>query len=187
MLLLYPMQKESAASAAGCLAILAAGIVFLATVQTLTGVLQGVGKQLLPVRNLFFGAMVKVVVTYILTGIPSVNVRGAALGTVAAYLVAAALNLAAVRKHTKTSIDVGLTFFKPLLSASVMGVAVWVIHRMAVGSMGNSLATLLSITAGVAVYFSMILATKAVTMEEIGMMPKGDRLVRWLEKGKRRR
>ncbi len=187
MLLLYPMQKESAASAAGCLAILAAGIVFLATVQTLTGVLQGVGKQLLPVRNLFFGAMVKVVVTYVLTGIPSVNVRGAALGTVAAYLVAAALNLAAVRKHTKTSIDIGLTFLKPLLSASVMGAAVWAIHRMTVGSMGNSLATLLSITAGVAVYFSMILATKAVTVSEIGMMPKGDRLVRWLEKGRRRR
>lgn len=184
MLLLYPMQKESAASAAGCLAILAAGIVFLATVQTLTGVLQGVGKQLLPVRNLFFGAMVKVVVTYVLTGIPSVNVRGAALGTVAAYLVAAALNLSAVRKHTKTSIDISLTFFKPLFSASVMGAAVWIIHRSAVAAMGNSLATILAILAGVAVYFAMILATKAVTVEEIGMMPKGDRLARWLEKGR---
>lgn len=184
MLLLYPLQKESAVNAASCLAILAVGIVFLATVQTLTGVLQGVGKQLIPVRNLFLGALVKIIVTYLLTGIPSINVRGAALGTVAAYLVAAALNLMAVRKYTKTRIDGNLTFFKPLLSASVMGGIVAVIHRLTAGSLGNSLATLLAIAAGVAVYCFMILKTQAVTMEEIAMMPKGDRLVRWMRKGR---
>lgn len=184
MLLLYPLQKESAVNAASCLAILAVGIVFLATVQTLTGVLQGVGKQLIPVRNLFLGALVKIIVTYLLTGVPSINVRGAALGTVAAYLVAAALNLMAVRKYTKTRIDGNLTFFKPLLSASVMGGIVAVIHRLTAESLGNSLATLLAIAAGVAVYCFMILKTQAVTMEEISMMPKGDRLVRWMRKGR---
>lgn len=184
MLLLYPLQKESAINAASCLAILSVGIVFLATVQTLTGVLQGVGKQLIPVRNLFLGALVKIAVTYVLTGIPSINVRGAALGTVAAYLVAAGLNLMAVRKYTQTRIDGNLTFVKPLFSAAVMGIAVIIVHWAGVGPMGNSLSTILSIVVGIAVYFYMILATKAISAQEIALMPRGDRLVRWMEKRK---
>ena len=48
MLLLYPAEAESAASASGCLAVLAVGVIFLSSVQTLTGMLQGIGKQLIP-------------------------------------------------------------------------------------------------------------------------------------------
>ena len=76
MLLLYPAQQESALSAAESLVILAFGSIFLSLVQTLTGILQGIGKQLVPVFNLAVGAAVKIVVTYVLTGIPSVNVKG---------------------------------------------------------------------------------------------------------------
>lgn len=184
MLLLYPLQKESAVNAASCLAILAVGIVFLATVQTLTGVLQGVGKQLIPVRNLFLGALVKILVTYVLTGIPSVNVKGAAIGTVAAYLVAAGLNLLAVRKYTRTEIDIKLTFMKPLISSAVMGAVALLVHRAGAGLMGNSLSTLLAIAVGIAVYFYMILAIRAISAEEIGTLPKGERLARWMEKRK---
>ena len=46
MLLLYPAQQESALSAAESLVILAFGSIFLSLVQTLTGILQGIGKQL---------------------------------------------------------------------------------------------------------------------------------------------
>ena len=51
MLLLYPMQKASAVSAAPCLFIMAIGVVFLSIVQTLTGVLQGLGRPLLPAKT----------------------------------------------------------------------------------------------------------------------------------------
>lgn len=58
--------------------------------------LQGVGKQFIPVINMCFGAVAKVVLTYWLTGIPEINVKGAAIGTVAAYIIASVLNLMAV-------------------------------------------------------------------------------------------
>ena len=157
MLLIYPLQKESAINAASCLAILAWGIVFLATIQILTGVLQGVGKQIIPVRNLLAGAAVKIVLTYVLTGIPSINVRGAAAGTVAAYLTAAVLNIAAVKKYTGVAFDLQMTLVKPLLSAGVMSFPLWwstARFRLC----RRSLATLLSVAVGVAVYFYMVLA-----------------------------
>lgn len=182
MLLLYPMQPESAVNAASCLAILAMGIIFLATVQTLTGVLQGVGKQAIPVRNLFFGALVKIVITYVLTGIPSINVRGAALGTVMAYFVAALLNLISVKKYTQTIIDFKLTFLKPLVSASVMGVVVLIAYSAMSQNLGNSLSTILSIVLGAIIYICMIFITKSITMQELETLPRTDKLVKILKK-----
>lgn len=185
MLLLYPLQPESALNAASCLAILAMGIVFLATVQTLTGVLQGVGKQSIPVKNLLIGAIVKIVVTYVLTGIPSINVRGAALGTVMAYFVASMLNLMAVKKYTHTNIDYQLTFVKPFISAAVMGVFVTVSYRFMSQNMGNSFSTLFAILIGGVVYVCMIFITKSVTMEEFESLPHASKLVKMIKKIKK--
>jgi stage V sporulation protein B len=56
---------------------------------------------MIPVVNLFIGALVKVVLTYTLTGIQDINVKGAAIGTVAAYIVASTLNIIAVKRITE--------------------------------------------------------------------------------------
>lgn len=120
MRMLYPLQQESAISAAGCLSVLAVGVVFLASVQALTGMLQGIGRQMVPVYNLAAGAVVKVIVTYFLTGIPSVNVKGAAAGTVCAYAVATVLNYRSIRKYAGVDFDGALTFIRPGLSALVI-------------------------------------------------------------------
>ncbi len=187
MLLLYPAQKASAVSAAPSLFILSFGVIFLATVQILTGVLQGIGKQLIPVRNLGIGALVKVLLTYYLTAIPSINIRGAAIGTVCAYIVASTLNLMAVRRYTGARFDFRLTLIKPAISGLVMSGAVFGVHRLLVlllgnsmssSNMANALATALAIVTGVFVYGIMLVATKAITSEELKLLPKGDKLIR---------
>lgn len=178
MLLLYPLQKESAVSAAGCLRIFAVGIIFLAMVQTLTGILQGVGKQTIPVRNLCIGVIAKIILTYTLTGIPSVNVRGAAIGTVTAYTTAAVLNLLSVRKYTGTRIDIVQTIVKPLFSSVIMGLAAWGTHRLLIGFLGNALSTVAGIGAGVIVYVLMALSTETLTIKELEAIPKAEKLVK---------
>lgn len=186
MLLLYPLRRESALNAAPSLFILAFGVIFLASVQTLTGVLQGVGKQMIPVRNLAIGAAVKVVVTYTLTGIPAINIRGAAIGTVLAYIVASALNLIAVRKYTGTRFNLSMTIGKPLIAGLAMSASVFVIYHLAEmifsgfiesANFVNALAALAAIGVGVLVYVFMLLVTRAVTDEELRFFPKGEKLV----------
>lgn len=178
MLLLYPLKKASAVSAAPCLFILAIGIIFLSGIQTLTGILQGIGKQNIPVRNLFIGAVVKIACTFYLTGIQSINVKGAAIGTVATYIVTFLLNLAAVKKYTGASFHAGKTFIRPLISVLAMSVCAWGTHRLIVGLVGNSLATLVAVGAGGLVYLVMIFATRTITAEELSMLPKGDKLAK---------
>lgn len=180
MLLLYPMKKASAINAAPCLFILAIGIIFLSGIQTLTGVLQGIGKQNIPVRNLCIGAVVKVACTFYLTGIEAINVKGAAVGTVATYAVTFLLNLAAVRKYTGARFSISLTFLRPLISALAMSVCVLGAYELLSGGLGNTVATLASVAVGGCVYVVMIFATKSITTEELRLMPKGDKLVQIL-------
>lgn len=185
MVLLYPLQKASAVSAAPSLFIMAIGVIFLSTVQTLTGVLQGIGKQMIPVRNLFVGALAKVAITYTLTGFMSINVKGAAIGTVVAYMVASSLNIMAVKKYTGARFDTMLTFIKPVTSALVMSGCVWGCYRLLYGFLGNGLSTIISILLGAVVYGVMLFATKAITSEELKLLPKGNKLIHVLNRVKR--
>ncbi|MDR0357559.1 MAG: polysaccharide biosynthesis protein [Clostridiales Family XIII bacterium] len=182
MRLLYPAQPEDAVAAAPSLFILAVGIVFYMSIQTLTGALQGMGRQVTPVVNLFIGAICKAGVTYVLTGIPSINVMGAAAGTVCAYIVATALNLRAVKKYTGAIFDWRKTLLRPLLSALAMSVAAFVAFRGMSLFAGNAISVLVAIAAGGVVYAIMVFVTRAVTEDELIYFPKGETLVKLYRK-----
>jgi stage V sporulation protein B len=185
MLLLYPFQKASAVSAAPCLFVMAFGVIFLSTVQTLTGVLQGLGRPMIPVLNLFIGAIVKVILTYTLTGVGSINVKGAAMGTVAAYIVASSLNIIAVKRITGVKFDFMLTYVKPVASAVVMSAAVWISYRILFGFFGNALSTMLAVMIGAVVYCVMLFATRSIKKEELKSLPKGGKILNLMNKFKK--
>ena len=183
----YPSRQESAVSAASCLFVLAFGVIFLSTVQMLTSVLQGVGKQMIPVRNLAIGAVAKFLCTYFLTPVPWLNVKGAAFGTVLCYIIASALNMIAVKKYTGTKFDFGLTFGKPLIACLVMVAGVLGVYHGLTALIGsswkaNALATVIAVGVGVLLYALMILVTKAISLEEMEKLPKGKKLARLASK-----
>jgi len=97
---LFYSDAETVRSASVLLQISAFSVIFLTLVQSLTAILQGLGKQIIPVRNLAIGALVKVILTYVLTGIKGIGIMGAAFSTVVAFFIAAVLNFVAVKKHT---------------------------------------------------------------------------------------
>ncbi len=182
MLLLYPAQRESALSAAGCMSVLAVGVIFLASVQTLTGILQGVSRQTVPVINLTIGALVKAVITYTLTAVPDINIKGAAAGTVCAYLIATVLNVFAVTRATGIRFGFIITFLKPGMAALLMGGAVLAVYQVLSG-FGLAIAVLLSVAVGVVVYAALIFCFRAITAEELKELPGGMRILRLLGKG----
>ena len=96
--LFYMRQQESALNAAPSLQIYAVSFIFLAILSISTAILQGLGKQTIPVRNLFLGMLIKIGVTWLLTGVEVINVRGAAIGTVCAYMFAAVMDVLAVQE-----------------------------------------------------------------------------------------
>jgi stage V sporulation protein B len=178
MLLLYPLQRSDAIGAAPALFILAVGIIFLSLIQTLTGVLQGIGRQMIPVRNIAIGAACKVVLTFVLTGIPSINIMGAAFGTVAAYFVAGVLNVHAAQKYTGTIVDWSRTLLRPLLAVLVMSAVVFSAYHLLSLAFGNAIAAIAAIILGAVSYVIFIFVFRAITAEELALFPKGEFLVK---------
>ncbi|MDI9475569.1 MAG: putative polysaccharide biosynthesis protein [Natronincolaceae bacterium] len=179
MTMLFPKEP---ASAGKVLLYLSFATLSLASVQTLTGILQGIGKPEIPVRNLLFGALTKLIVTYILTGVPFLNIKGAAIGTVMAYVVAAALDLVAVKKNTKVKFEFIQFVLKPTISVGIMGGAVYLIHRSALSLTGNTISTIGSIIIGGIVYGLMLLITGTILEEDFLILPGGDRLAAFLHR-----
>lgn len=184
MLLLYPLQKDSAIAAAPCLFIMAVGVVLLSTFQTMTGVLQGIGKQSIPVRNLFIGAIAKVVVSYVLIGIPSINVLGAAVGTVVAYLVATVLNYISIKKYTGIHFEFNITFGKPITAGLIMAIVTFVLFKLLNPILGNNISTLLTVLVAGIAYVVLLFITKSISEEELESLPKGEKILRLINKMK---
>jgi len=181
--LLYPANLEEAEMAVPTLQILSVSIVTLSMMRTFSSSLQGIGKMVLPVVNLFIGAIGKIVISYVLVGIPALNIKGAATGSVIAYLIAAILNYMALKKYANLKIDLAGTFVKPMMTSVLMGVIAFATYKlsgMLVSS--NAISTLVTILVAVAAYFVLIFVTKTVSREEAMILPKGDMIVKIAEK-----
>lgn len=179
MVMLFPKELSTAGE---ILLYLSFATLSLSLVQTLTGILQGIGKPEIPVRNLMIGAFTKLVITYILTGIPFLNIKGAAIGTVMAYTVAAVLNFIEVKRNIKVKFEFIQTVLKPVISVSVMGVAVYSAYRLVSSVAGNTVSTIASIAVGGIVYGLMLFITGTIMEEDFLIFPKGDRMVEFLRR-----
>ncbi len=179
-LLYRTLDRHEVIQAGNILSILSFGVVFLTLIQSLTGILQGINKMAIPVKNLLIGAFFKVVVTFILVGIPRFNVMGAALGTVVCYVIAALLDFVAVIKHTRVSVDVMGSIVKPIIAVGIMGVLVWAAFRIFIVKMGMSGATVLAIITGVMVYGVALLAMGIIEEKDFEIIPGGRKFARML-------
>jgi len=166
------LTPDELAVAEGLLRILSAGVLFLTVLQTMTGILQGAGHQFIPLFSLCAGAAVKVLLSVVLIRVPALNISGAAIGTSACYVVACALNTAAVIKYAKPRIRFFSGLAAPSLSAAVMGVFASFLYD-ALSRFGNTAAALISIAGAVLVYAAMLLITGSIKKEDMELLPGG--------------
>lgn len=179
-LLYYKLSPEEILNTSEILAILSFGIIFLTLVQSLTAILQGLGKPMVPVINLALGAGAKVVLTYILTGIRTINVKGAAISTVVTYLIAALLDLIAVKKYTRLKLDIKETILKPLLSSIGMAIVAKISYLNFISIFGNKLATIMAIILAGIVYFILLFVTGSITYEDFMLLSQDGKVAKRL-------
>lgn len=176
-LLFYSNTPEVINSTGEILMYLSFGVVFLTLVQSLTSILQGLGKPLIPVINLAIGAIVKVVFTYTLVVVPSINVKGAAISTVLAYGVASILNIIALAKLSKIKIDYKNIFLKPLIASAGMGIFAKIGYEIVHSISGNTIATIAGVMIGGISYLILLFVTSSIRREDLEILPKGERLI----------
>lgn len=169
------------ATAASLMRTMALGLFFLTIIQTCSGILQGIGKVFVPVRNLAIGAVLKIVTSFILLRMPEVNVQGAALGTVICYGTAAVLDLIYIIRHTQLRLSVGDFLLRPALAAAGMGVVTYFTYEM-LSARSNTIATLAAIVLAVIVYVILILVFRAVKPEDVALLPGSGKIEYFLRR-----
>jgi len=176
-LLYRSYSSEQLDIAAALLRTMAAAVLFLSLVQTLTGILQGLGKERTPVGNLFIGAVLKVALSYFLIGIPHINIQGATAGTVVCYAVAAVLNFINLVKRIGMKMNVKDVLVKPIISVAGMSVIVWIVSEWARNmNKSNTVVAFSSILAGILGYFALLLLTGALQQEDMDYLPGGKKV-----------
>lgn len=74
-------STSSTEVAAPLLRVLGVAACFAGMTTPMTNLLQAIGKPSAPVKNIAVGALIKIIVNYILVGIPEINIMGAPIGT----------------------------------------------------------------------------------------------------------
>lgn len=171
--LLWPRLDGVVQHAPAVLQMTSIGLIALCLFQATTGILQGLGKQHMPARNLMIGAAFKIVTCYVLVGIPSINILGAGISTALAFFIAVGLNLLSLSMHLKDEFSVFEILIKPTVSALGMGLVVYGAYELMRNmlSLGNTISTLASVLIGMVVYFALLLGMKSLDHDDLAFLP----------------
>lgn len=165
------------------LTLLALVIVFVSLVMVTNSTLQAIGKEYVPVVNMLIGGAIKIIVNYILVGIPEININGAPIGSMLCYIVILALNIRSIKSAMGVRFGIVPTVVKPLLSSVVMGVVAVVVYNYA-QVLGNRIGVIVAILSAGAVYLGVLFILGAVTEEDMQMLPKSEKLIPIMQKYK---
>ena len=182
-MLFRSIQPDSLAIATSIMRVASISVVFISLVQTMTGALQGMGRQQWPVWSLLAGGVLKIVSNYIFLSLPAVNILGASISNVVCYGVAGLIDTVLVLRVTGLKVRLWEMFLKPLVCSLAMGVAVFLVYKGLYALRPGTIATLLAVIVGVGVYLLMAIVTGLFTPEELDSIPGGGRIKKYIRRG----
>lgn len=178
-LLLYN-QPEVAEEAAPLLTMLSLAIAFSGLLFTTNAILQSFGRATRPVIDMAVGGVVKIVLSYVLIGIPQVAAMGSAISTVVSYVVMVVLNVFALRSSLPKMDSVVKTALPLVLASAVMGAVSYGTYWLLTWVVSPRVAVIPAILVAILVYALCAVLFKGVGYEDVAALPKGHTLARLL-------
>lgn len=172
-------------TAAPLLSVLGLSVFFSCMMTVTNAVLQAYGKERLPLVSMLAGSAVKIVLSYVLIGIPQINVFGASISTFACSLTVAAMNFAYIKKCAP-EVASPIKLFGGALGASAFSVAVGggVYFLLAARIGRSSVLTLAAVGLTAIIFVISAVKTGAVSHDDILLLPKGEKIYGTLKKVK---
>ena len=173
--ILFASRQSEIAVSIMPLAIISLGTPFLAISGAVFSMLQAVGKQDTPVKITMTAAVIKLVLNMILVPMTSLGISGAAISTLASFVVICIMSLNVLLKHTKTSLRACITpllsLFSGLISAAAAMVSVSLLNKYEYFLAHYLQIALISIVNAVIIYIILIIlldkSTKNRLIKEI--------------------
>lgn len=180
--LLFPLQAEEIEYTAPLLSLLGISV-FLSSMITVTNaVLQAYGQVRKPIISMCVGTAVKLVLSYLLIGMPSVNIYGAPISTFFSTAVIVSMNIYYILKMSGRISTVSHLFGRAFL-ASALAISLGALAYVPLAQLVQHRWNVLPVICGVVIIYTVaILKLGAVDRNDISMLPRGEKILKLLIK-----
>lgn len=198
--LIYP--SLTADIAGPLLSELGIATLFVCMMLVCNSILQAYGFVNLPVAVMLLGGLLKIVNNYNLVARPGIGIFGAPFGNVLCFGLCMAMDLVIISRVIPGRPSFVPIFAKPAAASALMGLGAWAVYGlgskllMATGKLcvvdettkqalelsrtGNAFVALLAILVAVVIYGMLVIALRAISRDDLALMPKGDKIAKIL-------
>ena len=179
---LYPHSHRAGA---GLLQIMGIASFFVCLVLMENAILQASGREKLTMLTLIAGGVIKIIINWFLVARRDVNIYGAPVGTLCSYLAMAVMDYVFMCRTLEKRPRLLRVFTGPLTASALMGLTAWGVYGLGArllgqGRIGTLFAMCVAIGAAVIVYLVAAILFKAVTKEDMKLIPGGEKIARLL-------
>ena len=136
------------------------------------------------------GVVFKVIITYLLTTNERFGVKGAAIGTVVAYVISAFLDFIAVKKFLMLEFDYKKILVRPIVVTLLMGCIARISYKVASiafsvaisVSAANKFATMIGIVFAGIFYIVALIQCKIIEEDDLRNLSKGQKIISLFKK-----
>lgn len=180
ILSLFFTNRAEVEMATPLLRMLAPSSFFVCLLAVMTAILQSSKKERLPLVSMLCGVVVKIVASFILIRI--VGMSGTPISTFICYLTICSIHIHFCRRYAKLEVNFVRDLIRPIFCAVLCALSAYGSHMLFSMLHPGRIATFAAIAVAVLVYVVVIFLFRAITREDIMIMPKGAKLCRVLEK-----
>ena len=179
MKVLYPSSHQAGP---GLLSTMGIASFFVCIVLMENAILQASGKEKLTMVTLISGGVIKIVTNWFLVAQPTINIYGAPIGTLVSYFSMALMDYIFMWKTLDDRPRLFRVFSGPVVSSALMGLSAWAVYGLSSRLIGAgsrfsmALCMALAILVAVIVYALAAILLKAVTREDMKLIPGGEKL-----------
>ena len=182
--ILQLLFNDTEKSSAMMLMIGGCSVVFYSLSTLSNGILQGIDKMTIPVKNALIALVAHVVLLFVLMEVFHLHIYAVIIANAFYALMMCFLNQSAVLKFSGASIDIRRVVLAPLEASCIMGVIAYLMYHMfdalfvmiTSERMANFFACIIAILIAVIVYFIALFLFKGVDEETLLKFPGGRKL-----------
>ncbi|MDO5572380.1 MAG: polysaccharide biosynthesis protein [bacterium] len=152
-------------------------VVFYSLSTLTNGILQGIDKMNIPVRNAAIALLIHLASLYVMLEYFNLKLYAVVFSCIIFAFTMCVLNGLSIKKHLHYTQEIKRTFVIPVIAAAVMGIVCWLMHLLFSLFLSIVPSTLLSIAIGALVYFAVLIALKGIKESELRNIPMGGGIV----------
>lgn len=147
-------------------------VVFFAISTLTNGVLQGINKMKVPVRNAAISLAVHIVFLFVTLQL-GMGINAVIYANILFAAIVCVLNALAIRKYMRYNQELVRTFAIPAVASVAMGIVIGLLNMLLSKSAGNVVTVFVGIGVGAIVYFVVLILLKGINERDLKAMPGG--------------